>query len=145
MTVNIIKLSVGVDSVEHLAEFQAIRRAEAAARGEPPISRHLTRTMPRRRDEVLDGGSIYWVIRGAVQARQLIVDLADARNPQGEPRCAICLDKTLVRTAPRPHRAFQGWRYLKPEDAPPDLGDYAEIDVNMPREMMEELRELGLL
>lgn len=145
MTVHLIKLSVGVESFEHLQRIQDGRRAAARERGEPPVARHLTRSTPRRAEEVLDGGSIYWVIRGVIQARQRVIGLESATNPEGLPRCAIVLGEPLVRTVPRHCRPFQGWRYLRPEDAPPDLGSAEELAETMPPEMLAELKELGLI
>ncbi|MFT5486232.1 MAG: hypothetical protein ACI9JL_002918 [Paracoccaceae bacterium] len=145
MTVHLIKLAVGIESLSHLSERQTARLAAAAATGETAVLRHLTRSTPRRSDEVLDGGSIYWVIKGAVRARQRIVDIDTAINHKGLPRCALIFDRELVPLRARPHRAFQGWRYLDPADAPVDaIGGLDQSD-DMPVEMAEELRALGLL
>lgn len=145
MTLHLIKLSVGIDDVEHLASVQRRRLALREKAGEPAELMHVTRSFPRLADEVLDGGSIYWVIRGAIRVRQKIVDLRDAVNEAGKPACGIVLDPELVQTRRRTFRAFQGWRYLKNEDAPPDLtAGEAEAD-ELPDEMAVELRELGLL
>lgn len=145
MTVHLIKLCVGIESIAHLSERQTFRLAEAAAAGEPGVLRHLTRSTPRRSAEVLDGGSIYWVIKGAVRARQRIIDIDTAVNHKGLPRCALIFDPELVPLRARPHRAFQGWRYLEAADAPEDaIGGHDPAD-DMPVEMAEELRALGLL
>lgn len=140
-----MKLAVGIEDVDHLAAVQQRRREQAAAQGLPAVARHLTRNFPRRAEEVLAGGSMYWVIKGALLVRQRIVGLERGVNADGMPRCAIAFDAELVPTAPRPCRAFQGWRYLMPGDAPPDFDRRAEIDADMPRELREELRALGLL
>lgn len=140
-----MKLAVGIDDVDHLAAVQRRRREQAAADGLPAISRHVTRNFPRRSDEVLAGGSMYWVIKGTMLVRQRIVGLERATGPDGVPRCAVLFDPELVPTAPRPCRAFQGWRYLDPADAPPDFDRRGEIDADMPSELREELRALGLL
>lgn len=145
MTVHLIKLCVGIESLSHLSERQKYRMAEAAAKGETAVLRHLTRSTPRRRDEVLDGGSIYWVIKGAVRARQRIVDIDTAVNHKGLPRCALIFDPELVPVRARPHRAFQGWRYLEPADAPEDAIGVQDDADELPVEMAEELRALGLL
>ena len=137
MTVHLIKLCVGVESVGHLAELQARRRARGAA------LRHLTRNTPRRAAELLDGGSLYWVVKGVIRVRQRLVAIEPARDADG-PRCALVLDAALVRTIPRAHRAFQGWRYLRAEDAPADL-PMADSGGTMPPEMAAELGELGLI
>lgn len=149
MTVHLLKLCVGVDSVRQLEAFQAGRRDRARARGEAPENVHLTRNAPRRAAEVLDGGSLYWVIRRRVAARQRILRLDEAVDGEGRRRCGIALDPALVRVEPRAWRPFQGWRYLEPEDAPPDLDPAraagADSDDEMPEEMARELRALGLL
>ncbi len=147
MKLNLIKLCVGVDSIDVLAESQKRRRAERKAAGEPAESRHITRMTPRRRVELLDGGSLYWVISGYVQVRQRILRLDEVHDADGIRRCAIVLHPELVRTQWRARRPFQGWRYLPGEDAPPDLPPGAtagEID-EMPTEMQAELRRLGLI
>ena len=145
MTVNLIKMAVGVEDVPHLARIQQQRRDAARGRGQPPVARHVTRMTPRRTDEVLDGGSIYWVIRGFVQVRQRILDLECTVGEDGISRCGIVLDEILVRTQPRPCRPFQGWRYLQPKDAAPDLAGLGSGEDELPPKLMMELRELGLL
>ena len=144
MTLHLIKLCVGIDSMAHLAEWQSGRLAQARAEGRPAELRHRTRQMPRRRDDLLAGGSIYWVIKGVVQVRQLLTDLREVRGEDGIRRCDLMLDPKLVPTRPRPRRAFQGWRYLKAEDAPQDLDLRGDVDT-MPAQMKAELIELGLL
>lgn len=137
---HMIKLSVGTESIDDLAGWQAMRRAQTG----DSVNRHLTRNYPRRGAEILDtGGSMFWVIKGVILARQRIVDFETRENAEGERRCAIVLDPELIPTAPRAHRPFQGWRYLRPEDAPPDL-DGSGTDA-LPPELAEELRNLGLL
>jgi hypothetical protein len=145
VTVNLIKLCVGIENVEHLAEVQKMRLAAAEARGEPAELRHITRNMPRRRAEVLDGGSLYWVIKGVVQVRQRITDLMAVERDSGQPACAIVIDPAHVRTEPRAFRAFQGWRYYPNDKAPPDLDMGAGGGADLPPDMAAELRDLGLL
>lgn len=139
MTVHLIKLAVGVRDVAHLAEIQARLMAEDGR------IRHFTRNTPRRAKQVLDGGSLYRVIKGVLQVRQRIIAIDRAHRADGSPACALTLDPLLVRVRPRTMRAFQGWRYLDPADAPPDLEDGEDPGTDMPPEMMAELRELGLL
>lgn len=139
-TLHMIKLSVGTDSIDDLARWQEFRREETGSE----FNRHLTRNFPRRGAEILEsGGSMYWVIKGVILARQRIVDFEARENAEGGRRCAIVLDPELIPTVPRAHRPFQGWRYYKPEDAPPDL-DGSDTDA-LPPELAEELRLLGLL
>jgi hypothetical protein len=144
MTVHLIKLSVGVDSVEHLASLQTQRREQAKRMGLGDRLWHQTRHMPRRAGEVLDGGCIYWVIKSAIRARQRILELERVTSEDGTPRCRLILDPGLVETAAWPRRPFQGWRYLPVDDVPPDLAG-SGIDAEMPPEMVAELRSLGLL
>ncbi len=136
--VHLIKLAVGVRDFAHLA---AIQQARAAAT--PPL-RHLTRNFPKRTEELLAGGSIYWVIGGLISARQLLAGVERAAEADGTPCTALVLNPALVQVAPRPMRAFQGWRYLAPQDAPPDLGADGG-DAAMPEEMRRQLAALGLL
>ncbi len=146
MTVHIIKLCVGVQEVSDLMAWQSARRADMEARGARPENVHVTRMTPRRREEVLDGGSLYWVIKGFVQVRQSIVDLRAVTGGDGVRRCGIVLDPELILCSPAPRRPFQGWRYLAAADAPRDLdaGVGAGLD-GMPEEMRAELMELGLI
>ena len=145
MTLHLIKLCVGIESIAHLRERQAARLgAQKRARRKRELF-HRTRQMPRRRDEVLDGGSIYWVIKGVVQVRQRLLDLRAVTGEDGVPRCDLVLDPELVPTRPQPRRAFQGWRYLEPEDAPADLELRGSDAEKLPPEMRAALIELGLL
>ena len=98
---------------------------------------------PRREAELLDGGSLYWVIRGLVLARQRLVALEPRVGADGITRCALRLDPGLARTLPQPRRAFQGWRYLRPEDAPADLP--AGPESAMPTRLALDLAEIGVL
>lgn len=144
---NMRKLSVGSESLETLAAFQEMRRAERKARGEPAFSRHVTRMWPKRAEEILaTGGSMYWIIKGVMQARQPILDFEEVQSGDGIRRCGIVLAPELIQVAPRAARPFQGWRYFVAKDAPPDLADLSgEVDPAMPPEMLAELRELGLV
>lgn len=145
MAVHLIKLCVGVDSVEELAGYKAAQ----AARGERELGRrvtwHVTRHMPKRREELLVDGSLYWVIRGYLRARQRLVDIREIDDGEGRRACVLELDPEVVRVQRRAHRPFQGWRYLAAGDAPPDLRDGPETADEMPEWMTAELRELGLL
>lgn len=107
MTVNLIKLAVGIDSFSHLQQRQAARLSEAAGSSEPRL-RHLTRSTPRRADEILDGGSIYWVIKRSIRARQRIVDIDKTVNHKGMSRCALILDPNLCRSGHDPAGPFRG-------------------------------------
>ncbi len=139
MALHIIKLCVGVSEIGELAGFQQKR----LARGE--VLFHTTRMMPRRQAEVLDGGSLYWVIKGAVQVRQKITDIVPIISEDGIKRCRLMLHSELIATRPQPRRPFQGWRYLKADDAPADIGVYDRDNQDLPPNMRAELVELGLL
>lgn len=106
---------------------------------------HTTRMMPTRAAEILDGGSLYWVVKGSVQCRQAITAIRPYTDAEGIGRCRLVLDPQVVRTEWQPRRAFQGWRYLKPEDAPADLGADRAALAEMPPKLRRELAELGLL
>ncbi|MCF3945252.1 DUF1489 domain-containing protein [Acidiphilium sp. AL] len=138
--IHLVKLAVGVKDVGHLAEIQR-RRAQA----EPPL-RHRTRSMPKRADELRNGGSIYWVVGGLVIVRQRVLDVTLDAWDDGSPCAGLVLDPALVRVAARPMRPFQGWRYLAPEDAPMDITrDAATIEDKLPPELRRDLRALALL
>lgn len=141
MTVHLVKLCVGADSVEDLEAWVAECRAEAEAAHRPYEQIHRTRSTPRRAEEILDGGSLYWVIRGVVRARQRIVDIRTGEAAGN--LCELVLSPEIVRTAPRPQRPFQGWRYLDPAAAPPDIA--AAPGGAVPEPMRSALAELCLL
>lgn len=140
---HLLKLCVGADRVEDLVDWQAGRLAEAAAAGEPAAVFHVTRMWPRREAELLAGGSLYWVFRGLVLARQRLLALEERRGEDGILRCALRLDPQVVRTTPQPRRPFQGWRYLRTEDAPADLAAAGAID--LPPALAADLAEIGVL
>lgn len=145
MTVHLIKLSVGIENIEHLAQVQSTRLKQMVTKGKEPQLRHLTRHMPRRQKEILDGGSLYWVIKGVIQVRQKITGFEATKRQNGDPACAILYETEHIRTEPKSFRAFQGWRYLPTEKAPPDLVETSHYDADLPTEMAAELRNLGLL
>jgi hypothetical protein len=145
MTVHLIKLCVGCDTVEELAIWQAERLKRLKRARKTPELCHRTLQTPRRRDEVLDGGSLYWVIRGFVLVRQRVLDLRPDAKDDGTACCGIVLDKELVATRAHPRRAFQGWHYLEVADAPKDAGVVDAAVEDMPRGMRDELRELRLI
>lgn len=147
MTVHLLKMAVGIESVDHLRAVQRRRLAEARKAGGTGDLRHFTRNMPKRDAEVLDGGSIFWAIKGYVRVRQRIAGLERVTREDGRKRCAFILDPELVPTVLQPQKPIQGWRYLEPEAAPADLADSAASDADsaMPPEMAAELRALGLI
>ena len=143
MTLHLIKLCVGVDSLEDLARWQKGRIAELRKKKKPLELTHATRQTPKRADELLDGGSLYWVIKGQIAARQKLISLRPVTR-NGVPHCAIVYEPKLIATARRFHRPFQGWRYLNAADAPPDAREL-KGGKGMPEALKAELSELGLL
>lgn len=142
MTLHLIKLCVGVDSIEDLREWQTERLAQLKKRGQKLELKHTTRMVPKRREELLDGGSLYWVIKGYMSVRQPLIDIRSFVDKEGVSRCHLVYDKEMVLVAPRPRRAFQGWRYLVAKEAPPDVGKAGK---GLPEKLQRELAELGLL
>jgi hypothetical protein len=136
MPLHLIKLAVGIDDIEHLRRLRAARAVE---RGGDWV---WTRNHPRRAAEVLAGGSVYWVIRGRIRVRQRVTGFRSERDDDGRRHCRIEVDGTLVPVLSRSCRPFQGWRYLPPDVAPPDLG-FGEAPP--PERMLAELRALGLI
>jgi hypothetical protein len=145
MPLNLIKLCVGCDSVNDLQHWIRRKLKEKKKRGQPLEHIHTTRMVPKRAAELIEGGSLYWVIRGEVACRERILDVRPFVDAGGTSRCRLVLDGKLVLTEPRPYRAFQGWRYFADGDAPKDLDHAAPGAANMPEPLRRELRELGLL
>lgn len=146
MTLHLIRCAAGIDSIEALRERQAQRnRRFQRKKGNKGVYRTYTRNVPKRTDELLDGGSIYWVIKRFVRVRQRILGFDRETDDEGRPYCMIRIEPELILVEPRSFKSFQGWRYLKAEDAPTDLkGSGAEV-AHLPPEMAEELRALGLI
>ena len=145
MALHLIKLCVGCDSVQDLKDWIKEQLGKKKKNGEKPERFHRTRMVPKRADELTDGGSLYWVIRGEVLCRERILDIRPFVDKDGIGRCRVVLDGKVKLVQPRPYRAFQGWRYLSDKDAPPDLDRAAPGARHMPEDMRRELRELGLL
>lgn len=145
MALHLLKLCVGCDSIadlegwitESLALFRRLGQAEEQV--------HTTRMVPKRIDEILDGGSLYWVIKGQLACRQRITDIRPFTDGEGIGRCHLVLEPVVTPVEPRPCRPFQGWRYLKQDAAPRDLGAGGGDIVAMPEELRRELRQLGLI
>ena len=143
MAISLLRMAVGIDSVAKLKGIQTKRRD--LIEGNRLYT--FTRNMPKRIDELVDGGSVYWVVKRLIRVRQNIVGIEQKLNEEGKKFCAIELDPIHILLEPRQQKPFQGWRYLKPEESPPDAPvtgtNYPEVD--MPSEMVNELKELGLL
>jgi hypothetical protein len=145
MTLHLIKLCVGCDSVSDLEDWIKQKLKEKKRRGQKAEHIHTTRMVPKRADELITGGSLYWVIRGQVTCRERILDIRPFTDKDGIGRCRVVLDGKLVLVEPRPRGAFQGWRYLQANEAPRDLARAAPGAARMPEAMRRELQQLGLL
>ena len=139
--IHLIKLSVGTQSVEDLTRWHQ----SAAARTTDGLPCHVTRMWPKRQAEILDGGSIYWVIKGAILCRQRVLRLDERIGADGLRRCAIVLDPVLVPTQSSLRRPFQGWRYLNPQDAPADLPKSRAGEAPLPEALNNALAEIGVI
>ncbi|MGP3699065.1 DUF1489 family protein [Rhodobacter sp. NSM] len=138
--VNILKLCVGAEAVEDLIRWQESQKH----RWPDGIPRHVTRMWPKREAEVLAGGSLYWVFKGLVLARQRIRALDSVTGEDGIARCALVLDPEVIRTVPAPRRPFQGWRYLPANEAPADLPKERACEEPLPPELAQALADIGL-
>jgi len=146
MPLHLIKLAVGCDSIRELKGWIAERMKIAKKKGLPQRHVHVTRMTPKRIDEILAGGSLYWVIRGEIAAREKIIAIEPFRDKDGIGRCRLIMQPKVIAVSPRPMRPFQGWRYLRADAAPVDLGKAAAGTIAaMPEPMRRELRDLGLL
>jgi len=143
MTVHLIKLSVGPETLTDLAQWQQQRLREQKWAGQKQELMHVTRQRPKRAEEVLDGGSIYWVIKGFIVARQKLIELRPLLR-EGVPYCGLIYEPELITVRARPRRPFQGWRYFDPDDAPADVGKWTDAH-EMPDATQRELMVLGLL
>lgn len=145
MSVHLIKLCVGTSSIEDLAAWQAAHRKRKTKSGKTCVY-HRTFQTPKRHSELLDGGSLYWVMKGTILVRQPLVGIEDGAKDDGSPCCLLLLDPALIPVRPTPRRAFQGWRYLAADEAPPDVKAGKKDQVaSMPVDMRKKLAELGLL
>ena len=145
MTLHLLKLCVGADSIRDLEDWIAERLAQKRAAGQTPEHTPRTRMIPRRKDELLDGGSLYWVIKGQIAARQRLLEIRPYTDEKGVQQCHLVCEPVVIPVEPRRHRAFQGWRYLEESAAPPDMGRGFADTSHMPESLRRELRELGLL
>ena len=137
---HLMKLCVGATSVEDLCDWQDSQRG----RWPSGIAVHVTRMWPKRAEAVTGGGSLYWVIKGVILARQRILSLEPCDGADGIRRCAIHLAQDVIRTEPAPRRPFQGWRYLEPETAPRDLPGARALEPHLPADLARALADIGL-
>jgi hypothetical protein len=145
MPLHLIKLCVGCDSIADLEEWIEENRVHHDRLGRPYEQTHTTRMVPKRVGELIDGGSLYWVIKGQVACRQTLLAIRPFTDADGIGRCRLVLESKVVPVEPRPYRPFQGWRYLEGKDAPKDIGREAGDLAKMPEALRRELAELGLL
>src|ERR1700755_641769 len=145
MSLHLIKLAVGCESVKELKEWIAERMLAAKKKGLPQHHIHVTRMTPKRVGDTRGGGSLYWVIRGEVAAREKLIAIEPFRDKDGIGRCRLVMQPKVIAVLPRPMRAFQGWRYFVHSDVPPDLGSAGAGIAAMPEPLRRELRDLGLL
>lgn len=138
--INLVKLCVGAEGVEDLLAWQNNPRAHGA----DGLPRHVTRMWPKRAEEILNGGSLYWVFKGSLLCRQPILRLDEVDRGDGIKRCGIVLDPEVIRVTATTKRPFQGWRYLKPEDSPRDLPKGRENEDSLPLELQNALAEIGV-
>ena len=143
--VNLVKLCVGITTINQLEQLQSMRRGEYLKAGRPPVNIHITRNKPKRSKEIINSGSLYWVIRRQIRVRQKIIRIDDIEDAEGRKKCCLVLDPDLIKTEHRAYRPFQGWRYLEQSDAPADFSNNQKAESEMPSEMEAELRGLGLL
>ena len=145
MALHLLKLCVGCDSIADLAEWIEENRAHHRRLRRPYEQTHTTRMVPRRIDELLQRGSLYWVIKGQVSCRQRLLDIRPFTDTDGIGRCRLVLEPKVIPVEPRPFRPFQGWRYLGAKDAPRDIGRRSGDVALMPEAMRRELADLGLI
>lgn len=146
MPLHLIKLCVGIDTIDELEAWIVERRRRVARAGESYAHAHITRMVPKRGAELIGGGSLYWVIRGQLACRQALRGVEAFTDAEGVGRCRLVLETAVVPVSPRPCRPFQGWRYLEGHDAPADLGSGEAASIGaLPETMRRELVALGLL
>ena len=145
MALHMLKLCVGCDSIADLEGWISESMALWRRLGKPEEQSHTTRMVPKRIAEILDGGSLDWVIKGQVACRQRITDIRPFTDGEGIGRCHLVLEPVVIAVEPRPCRPFQGWRYMDETSVPRDLGAGGGDLLAMPEELRRELRQLGLI
>ena len=141
--INLVKMCVGAQTVSDLYDWQSTRLVKGFNSNEP-FARHVTRMRPKRAEEILNGGSLYWVFKGFILARQQILSLEETLGTDSIMRCSIILSPQIMLTEPHRKRPFQGWRYLKFNEAPRDLGLFSEGDIQLPANLERGLLEIGI-
>jgi len=145
MTLHLIKLCVGVATISELETWIGERLRQKRRKKQPAEHIHTTRMLPTRKDDLLDGGSLYWVIRGEIACRERLLDIRSFVDKEGIKRCRLVMDGKIVPVMPLPRGPFQGWRYLPAKEAHADLSKSGKGVAQLPEKLRRELRELGLL
>lgn len=145
MSLNLLKLCVGAESISDLEEWIEERMAQKRALGQAEEQIHTTRMVPKRIEELIGAGSLYWVIKGQISARQRLIAIRPFTDAEGIGRCHLVMEPLVIPVEPRPCRPFQGWRYLAAKDAPADISGRSGDLGAMPEAMRRELAALGLL
>jgi len=145
MPLHLLKLCVGCDSIADLVEWIEENRIHHKRLKRDYEQTHTTRMVPKRAEEIVAGGSLYWVIKGQLSCRQRLLDIRPFTDSDGIGRCRLILEPKVIPVEPRPFRPFQGWRYLGAKDAPRDIGRRSGDVALMPEEMRRELADLGLI
>ena len=145
MPLHLLKLCVGAESISDLEEWIEERMMLERRLGRPEEQIHTTRMVPKRLDEIVAGGSLYWVIKGQISARQRLTAIRPFTDGDGIGRCHLVMEPVVVPLEPRSCRPFQGWRYLAGKDAPRDIDGRSGDLGAMPEELRRELAGLGLL
>lgn len=145
MHINFLRTGVGVSSVDHLYEIQnSFRNMKDGGRDYAFL---ITRRTPTRANELINGGSVYWIINRQICVRQTIADIQTLEDEEGKNYCRIVMEKDLTLTHPVSQRHIQGWRYLAQEKAPADLRPFDPSgnhdDINS--ELADKLAAAGLL
>ena len=144
--VNLVKIAVGVTTVEELR----LRQTEFLKKindNNFPYFYHKTRMMPKKHEDIISNGSLFWVIKGAICARQKVIDIVKFEDTDGKKKCKIFLAAEIVKTKPIRKRPFQGWRYLKKHITPGDLNEpiKGNFEPNIPIDVQKKLLEMGVL
>ena len=147
MTVHLKKLCVGIADLDQLSAWQDLKSFPNPLDGldGEPVVRHITRNTPRRGEEILEGGSLYWIIKGIIQARNPIVGFEEIIREDGKKYCGLLLATPFVETVPVKHRPIQGWRYFEDAAAPKDLGGGIAKGDTLPADLAAELKDMGLI
>ncbi|MFL2801476.1 MAG: DUF1489 family protein [Paracoccaceae bacterium] len=141
--VNLIKLCVGNQNVSDLYNSQK-NRIIHHEKSDLPATFFITRMRPKRENEILNGGSVFWVFKGLILARQKIIGFEDFVSKDTIKRCKIILDRKIILTDTHQKKPFQGWRYFKEQDAPKDREIFSEDKLQLPLKIEKELSEIGI-